>query len=133
VRVSELAKRVGITPAAVRYYEAEGVLPEAPRAVNGYRVYGDDDLCRLRMVVTLRGLGIELSESGRLAGLCADGRCDDMQDQLVVQIAQRRAAIANARAELDHLDRELAIREAQLGSKRSLPTACCQEVANGSA
>ncbi len=128
MRVSELAKRAGITPAAVRFYESEGVLPEAPRAENGYRTYSDSDLCRLRMVVTLRGLGIELSESGRLAGLCVDGRCDDMEAQLIVQIEERRREVARARAELDHLDRELASREAQLRSARSLPMACCQEV-----
>lgn len=131
MRVSELAQRVGITPAAVRFYESEGVLPAAPRAGNGYRDYDEDDLCRLRIVVTLRGLGIELSESGRLAALCVDGRCDTMQEQLIVQIAERRRAVAQARAELEHLDRELAAREVQLRSVRSLPMACCQEATNG--
>jgi MerR family copper efflux transcriptional regulator len=131
MRVSELAKRAGISSAAIRFYESEGVLPEAPRSDNGYRTYGEDDLCRLRMVVTLRGLGIELSESGRLAALCVDGRCDDMQAQLIVQIEERRREVARARAELDHLDRELANREAELRSERSLPVACCQEVSNG--
>jgi MerR family copper efflux transcriptional regulator len=128
MRVSELAKRVGISPTAVRFYESEGVLPEAPRTENGYRTYSDIDLCRLRMVVTLRGLGIELSESGRLAGLCVDGRCDDMEAQLIVQIGERRREVARARTELEHLDRELASRQAQLRSARSLPMACCQEV-----
>lgn len=128
VKVSDLAKRAGISPAAVRFYEAEGVLPAAPRTANGYRDYTENDLCRLRMVVTLRGLGLDLSECGRLAALCQDGRCDSMQEQLIVQIAERRKAVAQARLELEHLDRELAAREAQMRSNRSLPTACCQEV-----
>ena len=131
MRVSELAQRAGVTPAAIRFYESEGVLPAAPRADNGYRNYDEDDLCRLRIVVSLRGLGIELSESGRLAALCVDGRCDTMQEQLIVQIAERRRAVAQARAELEHLDRELAAREVQLRSERSLPMACCQEATNG--
>ena len=128
MKVSELARRAGVTPAAVRFYEAEGVLPAATRAANGYRDYGDDDLCRLRIVVSLRALGLELSECGRLAALCQDGRCDAMEEQLVGQIAERRRAVAQARAELEHLDRELAARETALRSSRSLPMACCQEV-----
>jgi DNA-binding transcriptional MerR regulator len=35
MKVSELARRAGITPTAVRFYEAEGVLPEAPPAAKG--------------------------------------------------------------------------------------------------
>jgi DNA-binding transcriptional MerR regulator len=125
VKVSELARRAGITPAAVRFYEAEGVLPAAPRTPNGYRAYGESDLCRLRLVVALRGLGLELSESGRLAALCLDGKCDVMEEQLVDRIADRRAAIAQARAELDHLDRELATLERSIHAGRMLPLTCC--------
>lgn len=125
MKVSELARLVGITPAAVRFYEAEGVLPAAPRSANGYRDYGDDDLCRLRLVVAMRGLGLGLSESGRLAGLCRDGQCDVMGAQLMDRLTERRQAIASARAELDHLDRELAGLQATMRSGRRPPLACC--------
>jgi MerR family copper efflux transcriptional regulator len=126
VKVSELARRAGITPAAVRFYESQGVLPAAPRAANGYRDYGEEDVCRLRLVVSLRGLGLELSESGRLAALCQDGRCDVMEEQLLDRIARRRQEIATARAELDHLDRELATLERSARAGRMLPLAPCQ-------
>ena len=125
MKVSEPARRAGITPAAVRFYEAEGVLPEAPRAANGYREYGADDLCRLRLVVAMRGLGLELSECGRLAALCQDGECDVMETQLLDRVDERRQAVAAARAELDHLDRELAALQGSLRSGRELHLACC--------
>jgi MerR family copper efflux transcriptional regulator len=127
MRVSELARRAGITPAAVRFYESQGVLPAASRRDNGYRDYSDDDLCRLRLVVALRGLGLELSESGRLAALCQDGRCDTMEAQLLSQIDERRHAFAKARAELDHLDHELATLQSAMRSGRQLPLACCAD------
>ena len=125
VKVSELAQRAGVTPAAVGFYEAEGVLPAAPRSANGYGDYGEDDVCRLRMVVALRGLGLELSESGRLAALCQDDKCDVMEEQLLHRIDERRKEVAAARAELDHLDRELATLERAMRSGRRLPLACC--------
>lgn len=127
VRVSEFAGKVGITPAAVRWYESQGVLPAAARAANGYREYTEDDLCRLRLVVALRGLGLELSESGRLAGLCRDGACDVMEGQLLERVTERRRAVAAARAELDHLDRELEALERATRDGRRLPISCCGE------
>lgn len=127
MRVSELARRAGITPAAIRFYESEGVLPAASRRANGYRDYSEGDLCRLRLVVTLRGLGIELSECGRLAALCQDGQCDVMEQQFLPQIEERRRAVAAARAELDHLDRELENTQRALRAGTALPLICCPE------
>ncbi len=121
MKVSELAGRVGITPAAVRFYEAEGILPAPPRATNGYREYTEDDVCRLRLVVSLRGLGLDLHECGRLAALCSAGECDVMERQLLDRVTERRHQVARARAELDHLDRELANLERTLAGSSPLP------------
>lgn len=114
MKISELAKRAGISAKAVRFYEGEGILPPALRSNNGYRAYTDLDLCRLRIVVTLRGLGIDLAESGRLATLCAEGRCDEMRGDLAQRVSERRRDIAAARDELDHLEHELIALEGQL-------------------
>lgn len=128
MKVSELARKAGVTAAAVRFYEAEGILPTATRAANGYRDYDKNDLCRLRTVVALRGLGLELSECGRLAALCQDDQCDTMERQLLDRLGERRAAVAAARAELDHLDRELANLESALrAGGRQLPVLCQDE------
>ena len=114
MKVSVLAERAGTTAKAVRFYEAEGVLPAPTRAVNGYREYTEDDLCRLRLIVTLRSLGIVLSESGRLAELCSTGRCDAMAVDLTQRLADRRREIRATITELRHLDRELTRLETSL-------------------
>lgn len=46
--------------------------------------------------------------------MCGDGRCDDMAVDLLPRIVARRLEVANARAELDHLDAKLAILERTL-------------------
>ncbi|MGZ6259163.1 MAG: MerR family transcriptional regulator [Candidatus Limnocylindrales bacterium] len=112
MNVSELARRAGVAPGTIRFYERAGVLPDAQRQANGYRRYDEPDLCRLRVVVSLRALGLALEESGRLADQCATGRCDDMATDLLPRLIARRVEVATARAELDHLDRELARLEA---------------------
>jgi DNA-binding transcriptional MerR regulator len=124
MKVSELADRAGVTAKTVRFYEAEGILPRPSRAANGYREYGEADLCRLRMVVSLRALGLGLDESGRLAGMCAAGNCEEMTEDLVGRLARRRAEIAAARHELDHLDRELGSLEAALQSGQPVGSLC---------
>lgn len=66
------------------------------------------------MLVSLRALGIGVVESGRLADQCATGHCEDMATDLLPRLTTRRAEVAAARAELDHLDRELARLESSL-------------------
>ncbi len=114
MNVSELARRAGVAPGTIRFYERAGVLPGAARQANGYRRYEEPDLCRLRVLVSLRALGLALDESGRLADQCAMGRCDEMATGLLPRLVARRAEVAAARVELDHLDRELARLEASL-------------------
>lgn len=124
MKVSELALRAGTTAKTIRFYEAEGILPAPTRRENRYRDYGEEDLCRVRLVVALRGLGLELTESGRLAELCATGRCDEMAGDLAVRIAERREAVATAMAELVHLDAELAAIERSLATGEPQTTLC---------
>ncbi|HEY5629775.1 MAG TPA: MerR family transcriptional regulator [Candidatus Limnocylindrales bacterium] len=105
MRIAELASRVGIAPSAVRWYEQAGVLPAAARRGNGYREYGDADVARLRLVVSLRRLGLGPEDAGRLARLCLERGAVDLD--LAPLLAQQRAAIAHRRADLDRLESEL--------------------------
>jgi arsenate reductase len=105
MKVSELARRSGLAPSAVRFYEALGVMPAAPRLPNGYREYGDPDLARLRLVVALRRLGLAPVDAGRLAALCIGQGEVDLD--LAPLIATQRAAIERQRSDLDSVDAEL--------------------------
>ena len=124
MKVSELAARSGLSAKAIRFYESAGVLPPATRRDNGYREYDDIDLCRARVLASLRQIGIDLRESGDLADLCATGRCDEMEVALGPLIAARRREVAAARAELDHLDAELAALERGLALGEPQATCC---------
>ena len=127
MKVSELAARAGTSAKTVRYYESEGILPAPPRAENGYREYTDEDLCRVRLVVSLRSLGLELTESGRLAELCSTGRCDVMYDDLAIRVAERRQSIKNTIDELQHLDRELALLQDNLATDQPQINMCASD------
>ena len=78
---AELAQRTGSNLETVRYYEKVGVLPEPPRARNGYRTYDTTHERRLRFVLRARELGFSLDEIRELLRLvdergqpCAEAR-----------------------------------------------------------
>ena len=73
MKVSELAKRARVAPSAIRLYERMGVLPAARRTESGYREYAEADLDRVRVLATLRSLGLDLSEADGLLPCAAKG------------------------------------------------------------
>ncbi len=105
MRTAELARRAGIAPSAVRWYESAGVLPRPTRRPNGYREYGELDVARVRLVTSLRRLGLAPADAGRLARLCLERGAVD--PDLRPLLAAQRDAIARQRADLDRLDAEL--------------------------
>ncbi len=114
MKIGDVARRLGVTPQAVRFYEERGLLPAPKRADNDYRDYGPDDFERLRLLVGLRQLDVPLDAAAALAVLCVQGRCDDVSAGLRELVRDRRAEIARRRAELDHLDRNLRILDENL-------------------
>jgi DNA-binding transcriptional MerR regulator len=62
MRIGELARRTGVNPKTIRYYEGIGLLPPPPRLPSGYRHYGPDDAERLRFIQNAKALGVALGE-----------------------------------------------------------------------
>ena len=56
----EVARRSGLSPSTVRYYEQLGLLPEPRRTSGGYRVYTEADLERLYVIKRAKELGFSL-------------------------------------------------------------------------
>lgn len=125
MRIGELAKSLGTTPEAVRFYEREGLLPGPSRRASGYREYGPAEADRLRLLLGLRQLDLPLDEAARLATLCADGHCSEVSDDLRRSLPAQRAEVRRRIIELRHLEARLADLEHHLtagGKPRPLIT-----------
>jgi MerR family transcriptional regulator, redox-sensitive transcriptional activator SoxR len=59
--IGEIAKRAGLNVSAIRYYEAERLLPEAPR-VAGQRRYNVETLNRLGVIDVAKRAGFSLDD-----------------------------------------------------------------------
>ena len=105
MNISTFARRAGISPSGVRWYEAAGVLPSPVRRENGYREYSDADLSRLTLILALRRLGLTPVEAGRLVDRCLEGEA--MDSALTETLEEQRRNIARQREELERLEIEL--------------------------
>ena len=66
MNISDLAKRLDISPRTIRYYEEIGLLDSIKRTVGGKRVFADNDLRRIRFIQKLKILGLTLAEMQEL-------------------------------------------------------------------
>lgn len=60
--VSELAKKLSITPDTVRFYTRVNLLQPKIDSANGYKRYDNDDLHRLKFILAARNLGFSVDD-----------------------------------------------------------------------
>jgi DNA-binding transcriptional MerR regulator len=68
LNVTALARRCGVSRTAVLYYESAGLLKPARRTASNYRLYGDRELERLRMIRVYRAAGLAVDDIRALVG-----------------------------------------------------------------
>ena len=104
--IGELANAVGVTSQTIRFYERRGLLPDAERGANGYRVYDESMLARLRFIHVAQAAGLTLSEIRSIIDLRDDGTvpCAHVVALVDTKLADVRARIgqlATLQAELE--------------------------------
>jgi MerR family copper efflux transcriptional regulator len=62
MQIGIVAKKIGLSVDAIRFYERNGLLPRPSRTTGGFRRYGDSDVETLAFVRRVQGLGFKLSE-----------------------------------------------------------------------
>lgn len=114
MRIGILARRLGITANAIRFYEKQGLLLQADRGQNGYREYSEADISRLRLLIGLRSLDLPLDQAAALADMCAAGRCGQVSEELRAAIEEKRVELRRRFDEMAYLDQRLAHLSGQL-------------------
>ena len=101
MNLTELAKRAGIHPDMVRYYEHLGILPPSERTRGGRRAYTEDHVERLVFIRTCRMVGISLQDIGRL--LYFRDRPELARDEIVDLLDGHIARINDQLVELERV------------------------------
>jgi len=106
--IGEVCRRTGLSARTVRYYEELGLLPGVRRRSGGRRIYGRDELERLRFVLRLKSLGLALEEIRELNAVHAlEGSTRAMLRRLDELLGRRLAETEARLAELDRLRQQI--------------------------
>ena len=66
MQIAIVAKKIGLSVDAIRFYERNGLLPRPPRTQGGFRRYGDTDVETVAFVRRVQGWD---SRSARLKAI----------------------------------------------------------------
>jgi MerR family transcriptional regulator, mercuric resistance operon regulatory protein len=75
LKIGELARQTGLSIKTIRYYESRGLLEQPPRTQGGHRLYGPEEVARVRFIQRAKLLGLTLEEIRELVGLAV--RCNE--------------------------------------------------------
>ena len=104
MRIGELAKRTGLTPSRIRFYESAGLLGTVERRPNGYRRYSSESEIMLLVITRAQHAGFSLDEIRHLLPTESQGwqhgglvallkqKVDDLT-VLEAQLARRKARL----------------------------------------
>ena len=114
MNIAEFAKRCGLSPHTLRYYERIGLLGKVTRRANGHRIFGPRDVEWVEFVHRLRSTGMGINEMLRYAKLRAQGDATLAQRQamLVLHADQLAAALRTQQAHLRVVRQKIVIYQA---------------------
>lgn len=106
--IREVCDVTDLSPRTVRYWEELGLLPGVRRRNGGRRVYGTDEVERLRFIRRLKALGLALADIKELSAVYAIGgstlamleRLDDLLGSHLVDLNGRIAELSTLRDEM---------------------------------
>jgi DNA-binding transcriptional MerR regulator len=116
--ISEVQLQTGLTARTLRYYEELGLLPGVRRRAGGRRVYGADEVERVRFIQRLKKLGLSLAEIKELNTLYAmAGSTRAMLVRLDELLAGHAAEVTDRIGELESLRWEIERYRAHIGRR----------------
>ena len=122
--ITEVREITGLSARTLRYYEELGLLPGVRRRAGGRRVYGDDEIERLRFIQRLKALGLSLAEIKELNAVYAiAGSTRAMLERLADQLDGRLTELDARIGELQHLRDEMGKYREHVASRTSELTA----------
>ena len=99
MQIGTIAKRIGLSVDAIRFYERNSLLPRPPRTEGGFRKYGESDVETLGFIRRAQGLGFTLNEIRDLLELRRSRlqSCASVRQRLEHKVGDVRRKLADLR------------------------------------
>jgi DNA-binding transcriptional MerR regulator len=119
--IGDLSREFDVTPRAIRFYEAEGLL--SPQREGQRRIYSPRDRTRLKLTLRGKRLGLTLSEIRELIDMYETGRDERPQlERFLAVLESHKAALEQQRADIEAQLQEIGAFEKrvrkQLGTRK---------------
>lgn len=99
--IQEMARLLGLTPRALRFYEEKGLVSPRKMEHNGYRVYSESDMWRLQTIAALREAGMPIASIRGMLNGVDRGDPEETLYYLEVQRSALYAEMARIRGMLE--------------------------------
>ncbi len=105
MKIGELAADTGVPTKTIRFWEAEGLLPEPDRTPSGYRDYAAAAAERLDFIRHAQTAGLTLKQIRQILDISDDGTppCEHVAAAVTERLAEVDARIAELQATRKHL------------------------------
>ena len=107
--VGEMAKRLGVAPSTLRYYDQEGLLPFVERSEGGIRVFKESDYEWLGVNGCLKKTGMQLRDIKTFIEMAMQG--DQTIEPRLALITKQKESVKAQIAELEETLRTLEFKE----------------------
>lgn len=109
LRIGQLAERTGRSIYAIRWYEAQGLVPGVVRNASGHRVYSEQHVNWLVLMDRLRRTGMSIAEMRAYTRLVQQGRStlSQRREQLRAHREKVERTIAEWTEALELLDEKI--------------------------
>ncbi len=71
--IKQTSEKVGLSTYSLRYYEKEGLISRVSRDKRGVRLFTDEDIREIQLIICLRSTGMTIAEIKDYLNLCAEG------------------------------------------------------------
>ena len=114
MQIGVVAKKIGLSIDAIRFYERSALLPRPARTQGGFRQYGENDVETLAFIRRVQRLGFKLSEIRSLLNLRGSRLqpCAPVRRRLEEKLSDVRRKLADLH-KLEH-ELRLALRSCNL-------------------
>ncbi|MGX8178301.1 MerR family transcriptional regulator [Exiguobacterium artemiae] len=109
--ITEVGKLTGLPASTLRYYEEEGILPQVDRNDIGRRVYSEEVLAWLELVLALKNTGMSIERIKSYTAMITEGddRLTDRREMLVHHKQEVEQTLAKTQTNLEKIIRKIAV------------------------
>ncbi|MCR8846032.1 MerR family transcriptional regulator [Paenibacillus sp. SC116] len=103
MKIQDVSRQLGMTTRSIRYYEERGLLGTISKEDNGYRLFREEDVERLRLIGWLRELGMSIEDIHN----CLDEAVAGDMAAIRVHMMRRRKAFVEEIVQLKMLIQQM--------------------------